>query len=31
MPTEIVTRTERCAYCLLDTVVVTVDSATHDA
>jgi hypothetical protein len=25
MPTEIVTRTERCAYCLRDTVVVTVE------
>lgn len=25
MPTEIVTRTERCAYCLTDTIVVTVE------
>jgi hypothetical protein len=25
MPTEIVTRTEQCAYCLLPTVVVTVE------
>jgi hypothetical protein len=25
MPTEIVTRTERCAYCLRDTIVVTVE------
>ena len=25
MPTEIVTRTETCAYCLLPTVVVTVE------
>ena len=25
MPTEIVTRTEQCAYCLRDTVVVTVE------
>jgi hypothetical protein len=25
MPTEIVTRNERCAYCLRDTIVVTVE------
>jgi len=25
MPTEIIERTERCAYCLLDTIVVTVE------
>ena len=25
MPTEIVTRTETCAYCLLPTIVVTVE------
>jgi len=25
LPTETVTRTEKCAYCLLDTIVVTVE------
>ena len=25
MPTEIVTQTQRCAYCLRDTIVVTVE------
>ncbi len=25
MPTEIVTRTERCAYCLLPTIVATIE------
>ena len=25
MPTEIVTRTQQCAYCLTDTIVVTVE------
>jgi len=25
MPTEIVTRTDKCAYCLYDTIVVTVE------